>query len=75
VEAGWAGQKPRPGGEGGRWLGLGEGGSPREEDGEWVGGRSHEPSGKEGGHAKIIARAEIQGSKRKINFQLISRLK
>jgi hypothetical protein len=36
----WAGRKPRPGGEGGRWLGLGEGGGPREEEGEWAGGRS-----------------------------------
>jgi hypothetical protein len=36
VEAGWAGQRPRPNGEGGRWLGLGEGGGPREEEGEWV---------------------------------------
>jgi hypothetical protein len=43
---GWAGRKPRPGGEGGRWLGLGEGGGPREEEGEWAGGRSHGPGGK-----------------------------
>jgi hypothetical protein len=43
---GWAGRKPRPGGEQGRWLGLGEGGGPREEDGEWAGGRSHGPSEK-----------------------------
>jgi hypothetical protein len=28
-------------GEGGGGLGLGEGGSPREEEGEWAGGRSH----------------------------------
>jgi hypothetical protein len=68
VEVGWAGRKPRPGGEGGRWLGLGEGGGPREEEGEWAGGRSHEPDGKEGGRAEIVAQAEIQGSKRKINF-------
>jgi hypothetical protein len=68
VEASWVGRKPRPGREGGRWLGLGEGGGPREEEGEWAGGRSHGPSGKEGGRAKIVAQAEIQGSKRKINF-------
>jgi hypothetical protein len=43
---GWAGQKPRPDGEGGRWLGLGEGGGPREEEGEWTGGRSHGPGGR-----------------------------
>jgi hypothetical protein len=43
---GWAGRKPRPGGEGGRWLGLGEGGGPREEEGEWAGGRSHGSGGK-----------------------------
>jgi hypothetical protein len=42
---GWAGRKPRPGGEGGRWLGLG-GGGPREEEGEWAGGRSHGLGGK-----------------------------
>jgi hypothetical protein len=41
--AGWAGRRPRPSGEGGRWLGLGEGGGPREEEGEWAGGRSHRP--------------------------------
>jgi hypothetical protein len=41
-----AGRKPRPGGEGGRWLGLGEGGGPREEEGDWAGGRSHGPGGK-----------------------------
>jgi hypothetical protein len=68
VEAGWAGRKPRPGGEGGQWLGLGEGGGPREEEGEWAGGRSHGPGGKKGGRTEIVARAEIQGSKRKINF-------
>jgi hypothetical protein len=33
-------------GEGGGTLGLGEGGSPREEEGEWAGGRSHGPGGK-----------------------------
>jgi hypothetical protein len=33
VEAGWASRRPRPSGEGGRWLGLGEGGGPREEEG------------------------------------------
>jgi hypothetical protein len=65
---GWAGRKPRPGGEGGRWLGLGEGGGPRELKGEWAGGRSHGPGGKEGGRANIVARAKIQGSKRKINL-------
>jgi hypothetical protein len=43
---GWADQKPRPGGEGGRWWGLGEEGGPREEEGEWAGGRSHGPGGK-----------------------------
>jgi hypothetical protein len=43
---GWAGRKPRPGGEGGRWLGLREGGGLREEEGEWAGGRSHGPGGK-----------------------------
>jgi hypothetical protein len=68
VEAGWASRKPRPGGEGGRWLGLGEGGSPREEEGEWAGGRSHGPGGNEGGRVEIVPRAEIQVSKRKINF-------
>jgi hypothetical protein len=31
---------------GGRWLGLGEGGIPRKEEGEWAGGRSHGPGGK-----------------------------
>jgi hypothetical protein len=67
VEAGWAGRKPRPGGEGGRWLGLGEGGDPREE-GEWAGGRSHGPDGKEGGRAETVARAEIQKSKKKNQF-------
>jgi hypothetical protein len=36
VEAGWAGRRPRPSEEGGRRLGLGEGGSPREEEGEWA---------------------------------------
>jgi hypothetical protein len=36
VEVGWAGRKPRPGGEGGRLLSLGEGGGPREEEGEWA---------------------------------------
>jgi hypothetical protein len=46
VEAGWAGRRPRPSGEGDRWLGLGEGGGPREEEGEWAGGRSHGPGGK-----------------------------
>jgi hypothetical protein len=30
-------------GEGGGGLGLGEGGGPREEEGEWAGGRSHGP--------------------------------
>jgi hypothetical protein len=35
-EAGWAGRRPRPSGEGGRWLGLGEEGGPREEEGEWA---------------------------------------
>jgi hypothetical protein len=64
----WAGRKPRPGGEGGRWLGLGKGGGPREEKGEWASGRSHGPGGKEGGRAEIVAQAEIQGSKRKINL-------
>jgi hypothetical protein len=43
---GWAGRKPRPGGEGGWWTGLGEGGSPREEEGKWAGGRSHGPGRK-----------------------------
>jgi hypothetical protein len=33
VEAGWAGHRPRPSGEGGRRLGQGEGGGPREEEG------------------------------------------
>jgi hypothetical protein len=46
VEAGWAGRRPRPSGEGGRRLGLGEGGSPREEEGEWASGKSHGPGGK-----------------------------
>jgi hypothetical protein len=46
VEAGWAGRRPRPRGEGGRRLGLGEGGGPREEEGEWAGGRSYGPGGK-----------------------------
>jgi hypothetical protein len=46
VEVGWAGRRPRPSGEGGRWLGLGERGGPREEEGEWAGGRSHGPGGK-----------------------------
>jgi hypothetical protein len=68
VEAGWAGRKPTPGGEGGQWLGLGEGGGPREEEGEWAGGRSDGPSGKDGGRSEIVARAKIQGSKRKFNF-------
>jgi hypothetical protein len=56
------------GGVGGRWLGLGEGGGPREEEGEWAGGRSHRPSRKEGGRAEIVARAQIQGNKGKIKF-------
>jgi hypothetical protein len=33
-------------GEGGGRLGLGEGGGPREEEGEWAGGRSHGPGEK-----------------------------
>jgi hypothetical protein len=33
VEVGWAGRRPRLNGEGGLWVGLGEGGSPREEEG------------------------------------------
>jgi hypothetical protein len=37
---GWAGRRPRPGGEGGRWLGLGSGRRPKR-GGEWAGGRSH----------------------------------
>jgi hypothetical protein len=46
VEAGWAGRRPRPSGEGGRRLGLGEGGDPREEEEEWADGRSHGLGGK-----------------------------
>jgi hypothetical protein len=46
VEAGWASWRPRPSGEGGRRLGLGEGGGPREEEEEWASGRSHGPGGK-----------------------------
>jgi hypothetical protein len=68
VEAGWAGRRPRPSGEGGQRLGLG-GGGPREDKGEWVGGRSHGPGGKrkEDGPKSLLG-AEIQGSKRKSNF-------
>jgi hypothetical protein len=33
-------------GEGGGGLGLGEGDNPREEEGEWAGGRSHGSGGK-----------------------------
>jgi hypothetical protein len=36
VEAGWTGRRPRPSGEGGQRLGLGEGGGPREEEGAWA---------------------------------------
>jgi hypothetical protein len=68
VEAGWVGRKPRPSGEGGWWLGLGEGGGLREEEGEWAGGRSHGPGGKEGGRAETVARAEIQKGKKKNQF-------
>jgi hypothetical protein len=69
VEAGWAGLRPSSSGEGDRRLGLGEGGGLREEEGEWAGGRSHGSCGKkEGGRAEIVARAEIQGSKRKSIF-------
>jgi hypothetical protein len=46
VEAGRAGRRPRPSREGGRRLGLGEGGGPREEEGEWASGRSHLPGRK-----------------------------
>jgi hypothetical protein len=69
VEAGWADRRTRPTGEGGLPLGLREGGGPREEEGEWAGGRTHRSGGKKkGGRAKIVARAEIQGSKRKLIF-------
>jgi hypothetical protein len=57
---GWAGRRPRPDGEGGRWLGLGRGRWPKRGGGEWAGGRSHGPGGKrKGGRAETISRAEI----------------
>jgi hypothetical protein len=43
---GWAGRRPRPGGEGGQWLGLGRRRRPKRGGGEWAGGRSHGPGGK-----------------------------
>jgi hypothetical protein len=69
VEAGWAGWRPRPSGEGGRWLGLGEGGSPREEEGEWAGGRSHRPGGKrKEARPKLLLGLKSKEVKEKINF-------
>jgi hypothetical protein len=46
VEVSGASRRPRPSGQGRRRLGLGEGGGPREEEGEWAGGRSHGLGGK-----------------------------
>jgi hypothetical protein len=43
---GWAGRRPRPGGEGGRWLGLGRRRRPKRGGGEWASGRSHGSGGK-----------------------------
>jgi hypothetical protein len=43
---GWAGRRPRPGGEGGRWLGLGRRRRPKRGGGEWAGGGSHGPGEK-----------------------------
>jgi hypothetical protein len=43
---GWAGRRPRPGGEGGRWLGMGRRRRPKRGGGEWAGGRSRGPGGK-----------------------------
>jgi hypothetical protein len=34
----WAGRRPRPGGERGRWLGLGRARRPKRGGGEWAGG-------------------------------------
>jgi hypothetical protein len=48
VEAGWASQRPRPSGEGGWRLGLGEKGDPREE---------------EGGAGRPKAKAQVAGPK------------
>jgi hypothetical protein len=61
VEAGWVGQRPRPSGEGGRRLGLGEGGGPREEE-----GGAGQPKGK----AEVTGPKTGDGPKLKRKFLL-----
>jgi hypothetical protein len=43
---GWVGRRPRPVGEGGRWLGLGRRRRPKRGGAECAGGRSHGSGGK-----------------------------
>jgi hypothetical protein len=64
--AGSAGGQGPVGREAGGWA-WGEGGGPREEEGSGP-VADHTGRVKKGGRGKIIARAEIQGSKRKINL-------
>jgi hypothetical protein len=68
VEVGWAGRKPRPGVEGSRWLGLGEGGGPREEEGEWpVADHTGWAERKEAGPKSLLG-LKSKEVKTKINF-------
>jgi hypothetical protein len=61
VEAGWAGRRPRPSGEGGRRLGLGEGDGPREEEGEWA-GKEGEVGPREGRWGVGRPKAKVQAA-------------
>jgi hypothetical protein len=48
---------------------LGEGGGPREEEGECAGGRSHAPGGKrKEARPKLLVRLKSREVKEKINF-------
>jgi hypothetical protein len=64
MELGWAGWRPGPIGDGGRRLGLGEGGGPREEKGEWA-WKEGEVGPREGrwGAGRPKAKAQTAGSK------------
>jgi hypothetical protein len=66
VEEGCTGRMPRPSGEGGKRLGLGEGGGPREE-GEWASDRSHGLGGKrKGAGPKSLLRLKSNEVKKSI---------
>jgi hypothetical protein len=79
VEAGWVGQRPRPSGEGGRRLGLGEGSGPRDEEGEWASGRPHGPGGKskEAGPKSLLGlkSKEVKENKFLIDFWIKIRIR